>query len=544
MGDLTRSAAREEGLAGFPCPFRLMGPPASLLPCCLCHTSVLPSVVVPIMPEITLKIPHIGEGLQEARVVALLKKPGDWINRDEPLYQMETDKAVMDVESSHSGRVVRWLAEADDVLAIGGDILVLETDEAGVSAAHMDDESPRGAVPQAEEALQDLCIPHIGEGLQEARIVALLKQPGDQIKRDEIIYQIETDKAVMDIESPLEGVLVKWTVEVDEVAAIGGVVGHVSGAGTAASFHAPAPAAAPAAAHMAAASTVEGEGVRRTDLPPRTRAYAKSKGLSDLDLACLPITGRNLLESDVDAYLGRSARVQTGAPGEGFTDTALSGKQKILASRLQRGSQLVVPGMMSIVVDWSEIEALRDESKAEGGDFQPSAFTYFAFAVAKAAAGHPVMRSAMVGDSTIRTYDHLQLGIAVALPGDDLVVAVVKDSDSLSWREFADQARAAIGMARQGKDQANERVTLSITNMAGHGIREAMAVVVPPGVATIFLGEAYWGISNKDAKVPGFMRCANVGITIDHRLINGVGGAEFLNAIRTNVEGIRRLIEQ
>lgn len=497
------------------------------------------------MPEITLKIPHIGEGLQEARVVALLKKPGDWISRDEPIYQMETDKAVMDVESSHSGRVVRWLADADDVLAIGGDILVLETDEAAASPVSADEDAATSPVQLAEDTLQDLCIPHIGEGLQEARIVALLKQPGDQIKRDEIIYQIETDKAVMDIESPLEGVLVRWTVEVDEVAPIGGVVGHVSGAG-AASFHAPAPAAAaaPPAVHLAETSTVEGEGVRRTDLPPRTRAYAKSKGLSDFDLASLPITGRNLLESDVDAYLGRSARVQTGASGDGFTDTALSGKQKILASRLQRGSQLVVPGMMSIVVDWSEIEALRDESKAAGGDFQPSAFTYFAFAVAKAAAGHPVMRSAMVGDSTIRTYDHLQLGIAVALPGDDLVVAVVKDSDSLSWRDFADQARAAIGLARQGKDQANERVTLSITNMAGHGIREAMAVVVPPGVATIFLGEAYWGISNKDAKVPGFMRCANVGITIDHRLINGVGGAEFLNAIRTNVEGIRKLIEQ
>lgn len=497
------------------------------------------------MPEITLKIPHIGEGLQEARVVALLKKPGDWISRDEPIYQMETDKAVMDVESSHSGRVVRWLAEADDVLAIGGDILVLETEEAPLSEAATQPISAGPAEAETGEAIQDLCIPHIGEGLQEARIVALLKQPGDFIKRDEIIYQIETDKAVMDIESPLEGVLVRWTVQVDEVAPIGGVVGHVSGAGSAVSpTSAPSAAHAPAPVQAMTAAVVEGEGVRRSDLPPRTRAYAKSKGLTDFDLASLPVTGRNLLESDVDAYLGRSSQVKAGAAGDGFTDTALSGKQKILASRLQRGSQLVVPGMMSIVVDWSEIESLRDEAKAAGGDFQPSAFTYFAFAVAKAAAGHPIMRSAMVGDSTIRTYDHLQLGIAVALPGDELVVAVVKDSDSLSWREFADQARSAIGQARQGKDQANERVTLSITNMAGHGIREAMAVVVPPGVATIFLGEAYWGISNKDAKVPGFMRCANVGITIDHRLINGVGGAEFLNAIRNNVEGIRKLIEQ
>ncbi len=495
------------------------------------------------MSEIVLKIPQIGEGLQEARVVALLKKPGEWVNRDEPIYQMETDKAVMDVESPSEGRVVKWLAEADDLLAIGADILVLESDSEAVSAPSSEPEPSAEPAPAAPSAGQSLFIPHIGEGLQEARIVALLKQPGEYVRKDEIIYQIETDKAVMDIESPVEGTLVTWTVAVDDVVAIGGEVGRVSGDASAVVAAAPstaAPSSAPVAA--APAASLPGSGTRRQDLPPRTRAYAKEKGLTDADLAALPTTGSSLLEKDVDAYLAGTTTPAAPQTGDGFTDSAMPGKQKILASRLVRGSQLVVPGMMSIVVDWSEIEALRDEQKAAGGDFQPSAFTYFAFAVAKAAAAHPIMRSAMVGDSTIRTYSHLQLGIAVSLPGDELVVAVVKDSDSLSWKTFAAEARAAINLARGGKDQANERVTLSITNMAGHGIREAMAVVVPPGVATIFLGEAYWGISNKDAKVPGFMRCANVGITIDHRLVNGVGGAEFLNAIRANVEGIRDLV--
>lgn len=497
------------------------------------------------MSEIVLKIPQIGEGLQEARVVALLKKPGEWVNRDEPIYQMETDKAVMDVESPSEGRVVKWLAEADDLLAIGADILVLESDAEAVSAPSEAAAPAAEMTPATAGSGQSLHIPHIGEGLQEARIVALLKQPGEYVKKDEIIYQIETDKAVMDIESPVEGTLLNWLVSVDDVVAIGGEVGRVSG-GTSAvvtsspSAHAPASAPVPSAP----ASSLSGSGTRRQDLPPRTRAYAKEKGLTDAELSALPSTGKNLTEADVDAYLARgSSPVSAPAQsGDGYTDSAMPSKQKILASRLVRGSQLVVPGMMSIVVDWSEIEALRDEQKAAGGDFQPSAFTYFAFAVAKAAAAHPIMRSAMVGDSTIRTYSHLQLGIAVSLPGDELVVAVVKDSDSLSWKTFAAEARAVINLARSGKDQANERVTLSITNMAGHGIREAMAVVVPPGVATIFLGEAYWGISNKDAKVPGFMRCANVGITIDHRLVNGVGGAEFLNAIRANVEGIRALV--
>ncbi|MEZ5163955.1 MAG: 2-oxo acid dehydrogenase subunit E2 [Fimbriimonadaceae bacterium] len=84
------------------------------------------------------------------------------------------------------------------------------------------------------------------------------------------------------------------------------------------------------------------------------------------------------------------------------------------------GNQLVVPGMMSVVADWSGIEAVREEYKASGGDFQPSTFTIFAYAVAKACADHPIMRSTLRGDEAIRTYDNIQLGIVVARPGDEL----------------------------------------------------------------------------------------------------------------------------
>ena len=87
------------------------------------------------MAEVSVAIPQIGEGLQEARLVAVLKQPGDLVKRDEPIYQMETDKAVMDVESPYSGRIVRWLAEPDTMLAIGADVLVMETEEGAATVA-------------------------------------------------------------------------------------------------------------------------------------------------------------------------------------------------------------------------------------------------------------------------------------------------------------------------------------------------------------------------------------------------------------------------
>src|SRR5215216_3244227 len=81
------------------------------------------------MPIIAVRIPQMGEGLQEARLVAVLKQPGDSVKRDEPIYQMETDKAVMDVESPYEGRIVEWLAEVDTILPIGSPVASMDVSD-------------------------------------------------------------------------------------------------------------------------------------------------------------------------------------------------------------------------------------------------------------------------------------------------------------------------------------------------------------------------------------------------------------------------------
>lgn len=390
-----------------------------------------------------------------------------------------------------------------------------------------------------------LRIPQIGEGLQEARLVAVLKSPGDFVKRDEPIYQMETDKAVMDVESPYEGTLVKWLGNVDDVLAIGAEVAvmDTSDEVVDAPSHGHAPQAETTVA-AAPATTEAPKSERRRDVPPRTRAYAKQKGISDEDLEQITASGSKLMPEDIDAWMSSgSTPASNGASASGakYTETQLTGKQRLLSSRLVRGSQLSVPGTMTVCMNWGRLEEVRDAYKAQGADFQPSAFTLFAFAVAQAVKDHPMFRSTLVGDTAVRTYDHIQLGIAVALPGDELVLAVVPDADTLTWEEFASKCRERIGAARDGNDQANESVTLSLTNMQAHGIRDAVAVVVPPGICTVFLGEAYWGL-DQNASEPKLQRQANLGITFDHRLINGVGAAQFQNQIRTNVENIKALV--
>jgi pyruvate dehydrogenase E2 component (dihydrolipoamide acetyltransferase) len=216
-----------------------------------------------------------------------------------------------------------------------------------------------------------------------------------------------------------------------------------------------------------------------------------------------------------------------------YDEFELAKRQQTLAYRLARGSQLCVPGTIMVRCRWDAIEGAREAIKASGGG--PSAFTMMAWCVVRAMADHAKFRSTIPNETTLRTYKGANVGIAVALPGDELVTAMIANADSLSWHDFAQAARAQIEKARDGNDQATEATTLSITNMAAFGLHDAVPVVVSPSVATLFLGEAFW---HPVAKMGGydFVRMVNLSLTFDHRVINGVGAANFLNTVKNNIE--------
>ncbi len=522
------------------------------------------------MPLVSVNIPQIGEGLQEARVVAFLKKPGDKVRRDEPIYQMETDKAVMDVESPVEGTLVSWSAKVDDIVAIGAEIAKFETSAAssgqGSEVGKGHDVSVQVEVvtppPPKEQGeglnIASLFVPQIGEGLQEARIVSFLKNPGDDIKRDDPIYQMETDKAIMDVESPYAGKLISWTAKVDDIVPIGAEVGKIQVAGGTEVSGAPSHGASsdststsplgnsvPPQAHRPLLGGEEKNSVRLQGIPPRSRAYAKEKGIAPEALVNVPFAGSKLMPVDIDVFLsgGGTANVvgkaQVSSSGIKFTERQMAGKQRVLNSRMVRSNSLVVPGTMTVVTKWSPIEEERARLKAGGGKFQPSGFTMFAYAVTKAMTEFPAFRSSLAGDDKIRTYDFVSLGIAVSLPGDELVIAVVDSADTFDWQDFASAVRDRIALARGGKDQAHEAVTVSLTNMQAFGLRNAIPVVVAPSMATIFLGETF-----RDLDGAGRMqKVVNVTMTFDHRLCNGVGAAEFLNKIKEYVENIGAVLQ-
>jgi pyruvate dehydrogenase E2 component (dihydrolipoamide acetyltransferase) len=191
---------------------------------------------------------------------------------------------------------------------------------------------------------------------------------------------------------------------------------------------------------------------------------------------------------------------------------------------------------MEMRADWSAIERVREQLKADRHAPHASQFLLFAWCVAQAARNHPRFRSAMLADSTIREYNALHLGIAVAREGDELVMARVPNADGLSFRQFVEIARSSIERARHGVDQAADPMQLSLTNMASQGVRFGIPVIAAPAVGTLFVGEAFdEAYPLKDGGI-GFRRMVTLVLSFDHRIANGVGAANFLGEVRSRME--------
>lgn len=399
-------------------------------------------------------------------------------------------------------------------------------------------------------------IPQLGEGLQEALLVDFLKKPGDMVKRDEPIYVMETDKATTDVESPYEGRLVEWTVETGSVLAIGteiarmevaeGVREMAAGHGPPGDQHvAPARTAAPPEAEPVKAAPA-GTAVRRAAvaIPPRTRQYLKEKGL--LDVADqIPAAGSKLMPDDVDLYLAsRSAAppVDAGtasaaaASGADFEQVPLPQSQIVLNYRLSRGTQVCVPVTVMNEIGWRSVESARQSVRELGG---PTGFAMACWCTVQAMKLHKKFRSTLSADGkSLRVYRPINLGVAVALPGDEMVTAVIRGADQMNQSSFFAAFKRQVETARNGKDQADESTTITISNIGKAGMRIGIAAIVAPAVATLAFGEVY---SHPVPIENGFVFEPMVVATLsfDHRIVNGVGAANFMNDIKREIEGFR-----
>lgn len=384
-------------------------------------------------------------------------------------------------------------------------------------------------------------IPQLGEGLQEALLVEFLKQPGDAVKRDDPIYVMETDKATTDVESPYDGTLIEWTVDSGSVMEIGAEIGTMEvaeGVKAMPAGHGPPEKVASTAATAtasAAATVTQTKPVRSSKvmIPPKTRKYLKDLNLLEV-VDQIPAAGSKLMPDDVDAFVAAGGG-DAGVSSDQYVVEPLPKSQIVLNYRLGRGAKACIPVTVMTDVDWTNVAAARERVRSSGG---PTSFAMACWAVVESLKNHPKFRSTLTVDgNSLKVFHHVNLGIAVALPGDEMATAVVRDADKMSSDEFFAAYAAQLQAARKTGDQADESTTVTVSNIGKAGMRIGIPAIVAPAVATLAIGESFQH-PVPDGDSFKFKTMVTATLSFDHRIANGVGAANFMNDVKSKIEAL------
>lgn len=328
------------------------------------------------------------------------------------------------------------------------------------------------AVPTTSDIV--VTVPIMGEGLRAARVVALHKQPGDPVSHDDVLCEVETDKAVYPIEASFAGTFKAWKIKPDDVVEIGQEIALVSG-------EAPVPGAA-------AANPSLQQLQQQRPAPPAP--------------AAVPLGER---------------------------------REPALPNAITRRLDSVVPANMELDVRYGAIRAAREAAKKKLGKTAPSPSVMMAWCVVRGMEQHAPFRRIVAKDGAILEQAVFDLGIAVALEGDRLATAVIRGSNRLDWAGFVAAYTKAVEAARTGKPE-EVQAPLNLTSLGAFGIEKAFPIVVPPAMCTLFVGTAHERMIN-DGGVVHPTEVVTLSITFDHRVVNGAGTAAFLQDLKTHFEG-------
>jgi pyruvate/2-oxoglutarate dehydrogenase complex dihydrolipoamide acyltransferase (E2) component len=359
------------------------------------------------------------------------------------------------------------------------------------------EETRPAAVPKSEPAkgrAQSITVPIMGEGIRAAKIVALLKNPGDRVELDDPLCEVETDKAVYPIESSFAGVMGEWKTKVGDTVEIGQDLGTI----------------------------LAGDESSEDQMQTATKASPDSETVE----AAVTAAKR---DGEIAPRPGRSA-----SPPAPEDRRHYRGIEPALSPTITRKLSRVVPANLQIDARWEAVRKAREAGKKRDGKNAASPSVMIAWSVVRAMEKHAGFRRLMMEDDRIIENDDFDLGIAVALDGDRLATAVIREANKKSWPEFVKIYDELIEQTRTGRvDAMNAPVVIS--SLGAFGVRAGAPIVVPPSVGTLFVGSAHHevianGKKNETAEV------ITLSLTFDHRVVNGAAAANFVHEIKEQIE--------
>ena len=357
-------------------------------------------------------------------------------------------------------------------------------------------------------------VPIMGEGLRSAKVVNLAKKPGNAVKHDDVLCELETDKAVYPVEASFAGQLKEWRIKLDDTVLIGQEIAVVTGdAASVAGLPIEGAAPKPAAATVGGAS--------RPDLQPAASLSGHKA----------PPT-----VSGSAPKLAAPAPSVASAPAPVAASPGMKGnvRQPALHPAITKRLAAVVPANMLMDVFWTPLKKAREEAKAKLGKAAPSPSAMMAWCVTRAQEKHAAFRCIVGKDGNIYEQPDFDQGVAVALEGDRLATAAISAANRLSFADFSAAYNRAVEETRAGK-LLDVQAPVNITSLGAFGVESATPIVVPPAVATLFIGTAHERMIN-DGGVVYPAEVVTLSLTFDHKVVNGAGAAAFLQEVKKQFE--------
>jgi pyruvate dehydrogenase E2 component (dihydrolipoamide acetyltransferase) len=413
----------------------------------------------------------------------------------------------------------------------------------------------------------NVTMPALSPTMTEGKLARWTKKEGDKIKSGDVIAEIETDKATMEVEAVDEGVLGKILVaEGTEGVAVNTIIAMILEEGEtandigAAPKAAPAPqkAAAPVAETKAVSAPAAGAPVAkagaRVFATPLARRIAAQTGVdlskiqgsgphgrivkSDLAKGGAPKVAASVLQSSAPRApsAGIDAKKQADLLGMTYKELPNNNIKKVVASRLLESKQTIPHFYLTVECRLDDLMAARERINTEAkGAFKLSVNDFVIKAVAMALKAYPAANVSWTDDAVLQ-FDHADISVAVSTP-NGLITPIVKAAETKGLREISNEVKDLAGRAREGKLKPVEFQggTFSVSNLGMFGVSEFAAIINPPQacILAVGAGEEKPYVDDGVIKIGTFMKCT---LSVDHRAVDGSVGAEFLQFFKRYIE--------
>ena len=500
----------------------------------------------------TLTLPQAGKTASNATVLRWRKRVGEVIHKGEVLLEVETEEGLAAVESALEGTLTEVLTPTGRTIPIGSPLAVIDG-----GAAQQTSQPPQiKTIPVSNTNVPTgkvipILMPKAGQTMEEGVVVKWHARPGATINKGTILFEIETDKATIEVEAPDSGRLARIVVaegasspvlvpvayladnDADVDAFIAASGGGSAAATSAASAALPAGAKKPTLDVSAPAATTE---TGRVKASPAARRIAGERGVDLATIARGSGPGGRILSTDIPTVGvakpagAATAPVTQGDLPAGVVRKRMSGMRKAIARNLTLSKTTIPHWYISSRINAGPMMTLYKSQKAKTGC---SVNDLIVMACAKAIMEFPAMHSRTDGETVIE-FPGANIGVAVGMD-EGLVVPVVMNAERLTLAQLAVETKRLANQARTGKIENMGQGIFTISNLGMFGVDEFVAIINPPEAAILAVSAVREDVIVKDGTIKAGLTM-NLTLSADHRLIDGTLGAQFMARLKALLE--------